>query len=135
MSTHKKDYDYAGDFLYVYAQATKNMLNTMKDEYNGKPVDIILHEASTVLHAARQHASELSEVGLTDNELSRMRLLITHVAAHSYTSLWNNINITAEVHELKIVKDIIYRAAEIRFGNAKEVLSEFKYNAKHQSII
>lgn len=79
--------------------------------------------------------SELSEVGLTDNELNRMRVLITHVAAHSYTSLWNNINITAEVHELKIVKDIIFRAAEIRFGNTNEVLSEFKYNAKHKSIV
>ena len=100
----------------------------MKNEYNGKPVDIILHEASTVLQAARQHASELSEVGLTDNELNRMRLLITHVAAHSYTSLWNNINITAEVHELKIVKDVIFRAAEMRFGPTSSILNEFKYD-------
>ena len=126
MSVHKKDYNYASSLHYAYAQ--NQMLINMKNEYNGKPVDIILHEASTVLQAARQHALELSEVGLTDNELNRMRLLITHVAAHSYTSLWNNINITAEVHELKIVKDVIFRAAEMRFGPTSSILNEFKYD-------
>jgi len=126
MSVHKKDYNYASSLHYAYAQ--NQMLINMKNEYNGKPVDIILHEASTVLQAARQHALELSEVGLTDNELNRMRVLITHVAAHSYTTLWSNINITAEVHELKIVKDVIFRAAEMRFGPTSSILNEFKYD-------
>ncbi len=97
----------------------------MKNEYDGIPVDIILHEASTVLQAARQHAAELSEVGLTNNELNRMRVLITRVAAHSYTTLWHDINISAEIRELKIVKDVILRAAEMRFGHTKDVLTEF----------
>ena len=135
MSVHKKDYNYASSLYYAYAQTPNQMLINMEKEYNGKPVDIILHEASTVLQAARQHASELSEVGLTDNELNRMRVLITHVAAHSYTSLWNNINIVSEVHELKIVKDVIFRAAEMRFGPTSSILNEFKYDEKHQSII
>ena len=126
MSVHKKDYNYASSLHYAYAQ--NQMLINMKNEYNGKPVDIILHEASTVLQAARQHALELSELGLTDNELNRMRVLITHVAAHSYTTLWSNINITAEVHELKIVKDVIFRAAEMRFGPTSSILNEFKYD-------
>jgi hypothetical protein len=135
MAEHILNYKLASSIQYAFSQESEQMLKNMKNEYNGISVDIILHEASTVLQAARLHASELSEVGLTDNELNRMRTLITRVAAHSYTSLWHNINITAEVHELKIVKDVIFRAAEIRFGNTNEVLNEFKYDANHKSII
>jgi hypothetical protein len=111
--------------LHHASLTSKRFVSTMKNEYDGIPVDIILHEASTVLQAARQHAVELSEVGLTDNELNRMRVLITRVAAHSYTTLWHDINISAEIRELKIVKDVILRAAEIRFGHVNEVLMEF----------
>lgn len=56
MSVHKKNYDYTSTLEYVYPQTSKQMLNNMKNDYNGKPVDLILHEASTVLQAARQHA-------------------------------------------------------------------------------
>jgi hypothetical protein len=129
MSAHIQDYKLASSIQYAFSQDSEQMLKNMKDEYNGMPVDIILHEATTILQAARQHALELSEVGLTDNELNRMRFLITHVAAHTYTSLWNNINITAEVHELRIVKDVIFRAAEMRFGPTSSILNEFKYDA------
>jgi hypothetical protein len=135
MSAHIQDYKLASSIQYAFSQDSEQMLKNMKDEYNGMPVDIILHEATTILQAARQHALELSEVGLTDNELNRMRFLITHVAAHTYTSLWNNINITAEVHELRIVKDVIFRAAEMRFGSTNSILNEFKYDAKDHSII
>ena len=109
----------------VFSLTSKRLASTMKNEYDGIPVDIILREASTALQAAQQHALELSEVGLTDNELNRMRVLITRVAAHSYTSLWSNVNVSAEVRELKIARDIILRAAEMRFGSAHEVLIEF----------
>jgi hypothetical protein len=135
MSVLKQNYEQASSFLFAYAQKSKQMLKTMKEDKNGISVELILHEASTVLQAARLHASELSEVGLTDNELDRMRLLITHVAAHSYTTLWSNINVTAEVRELKIVKDVIFRAAEMRFGHTNKVLNEFKYDAQHKSIV
>ena len=90
--------------------------------------EIILHEASAVLQAALQHATELSEVGITDDEFHLMRVLITRVAAHSYTSLENNINFIDEVRELKILKEVIFRTAELRFGHTSNVLNEFRYS-------
>jgi hypothetical protein len=135
MSMHIQKYQNASNIQYAYAQKSEQILKTMNHENEGMSVAIILREASTVLQAARQHASELSEVGLTDNELDRMRILITHVAAHSYTSLWNDINVTAEVRELNIVKEVIFRAAEMRFGHTNNVLNEFKYNAQNKSIL
>ena len=130
-----KDYERADSLRFVYALNLKQMLNTMKEQNEKGSVDVILREASTILQAARQHAAELSEVGLSDRELNRMRALILHVAAYSYTSLWKNVNITAEVNELKIVKDVILRAAEMRFGRIDNVLSEFNYNTKQKSVI
>ena len=135
MPVQIKDYEHADSLGYVYALNLKQMLKTMKEENEKVCVDVILRESSTVLQAARQHAAELSEVGLTDHELHRMRALILHVAAHSYTSLWKNVNITAEVHELKIVKDVILRAAEMRFGRTNNVLGEFNYIAPQKSVI
>jgi hypothetical protein len=135
MSVLKLHYEQASNFLFAYTQKSKQMLKNMNEEQTGTSIEVILREATTVLQAARQHATELSEVGLTDNELDRMRILITHVAAHSYTSLWSNINVVAEVKELKIVKEVIFRAAEMRFGHSNKVLSEFKYDAQHKSIV
>jgi hypothetical protein len=135
MPMHTKDYEHEGIIGYVYALNLKQMQKTMKEENEKVCVEVILREASTVLYAARQHAAELSEVGLSDHELNRMRVLILHVAAHSYTSIWKNVNITAEVNELKIVKDVILRAAEMRFGRIDNVLSEFNYNAQQKSVI
>lgn len=97
-------------------------------------VEKILHEASTVLQAALQHASELSEVGVTDDEFHLMRVLITHVAAHTYTSLANNTNYSTEVRDLKILKEVIVRTAEMRFGHTSKVLNEFKFGTQHSSI-
>ena len=135
MPVQTKDYESADRLRFVYALNLKQMQNTMKEENEKVYVDVILREASTILQAARQHAAELSEVGLSDHELNRMRVLILHVAAHSYTSLWKNVNITAEVNELKIVKDVILRAAEMRFGRVNNVLDEFIFNSKHKSVI
>jgi hypothetical protein len=129
-----KVYESTSDMHHAFSRNLRPALKNMKEEYDGMPIDIILREASTVLQAARMHASELSEVGLTDNELNRMRVLITRVAAHSYTTLWKDINIRAEVHELNIVKEVIFRAAEMRFGRANDVLIEFKYDAQRDSI-
>ena len=97
--------------------------------------EIILHEASTVLQAALEHASELSEVGVTDEEFHLMRVLITRVAAHHYTSLENKSDITQELRNLRILKEVIFRSAEMRFGNTNNVLSEFKYSAAPNSTV
>ena len=135
MPVQIKDYERADRLRFVYALNLKQMLNTMTEENKNVYVDVILREASTILQAARLHAAELSEVGLSDHELNRMRVLILHVAAHSYTTLWKNVNITAEVNELKIVKDVVLRAAEMRFGRVNNVLNEFNFNSKQKSVI
>jgi hypothetical protein len=90
-------------------------------------IDRILQEASTVLSAASKHSLELSEVSKIDHALCRMRILITTVAAHTYSSLGKNANIAAEVGELQLVKDGLLRIAEQRFGNTSQVLNEFQY--------
>jgi len=92
--------------------------------------EIILHEATAALQAALQHAPELAEVGVTDEEFLLMRVLITRVAAYSYTSLGNNVDLNYEVGKLKILKDVIIRTAEMRFGHTNKVLNEFKYAAQ-----
>jgi hypothetical protein len=111
------------------------MLKNMNEEKNKMSTEIILHEASTVLQAALEHASELSEVGITAEEFHLMRVLITRVAAHHYTSLENKSDITQEVRNLRILKEVIFRSAEMRFGNTNKVLSEFKYSAAPNSTI
>lgn len=89
-------------------------------------VERILREASTVLTAAMRYSSQLSEVNKIDNELHKMRVLITKVAAHSYSSLGNNDSLSTEVGELENVKNVILKIAEKRFGNSSQVLSEFR---------
>jgi hypothetical protein len=103
----------------------------MNNDTIGINAETILHEASTVLQAAQRYASELSDVGVTDDEFHLMSVLIAHVAVHCYTSLNNSQNITAEVRELKILKEVIYRTAEMRFGHTSNVLNEFKYSTQH----
>jgi hypothetical protein len=93
-------------------------------------VDKILQEASTVLQTAMRYSSELSEVGTIDHDIHRMRVLITIVAAHSYSKLWNNSNLSSEVNELENVKEAIIKTAERRFGNNNKVLEEFQYTPK-----
>ncbi|MGD1043778.1 MAG: hypothetical protein ABR936_00470 [Bacteroidota bacterium] len=114
---------------YAYPQIWAKMLSTMKEENNLMSAEKILHEASTVFQAARKHASELSERGVTDDEFHSMRVLITRVAAHTYTSFGNNSNFSTELRDLKIYKEVIYRTAEMRFGHTSNVLNEFKYAA------
>jgi len=125
-----QDSKYTYGVQYTLAQISNQMLQHM-NEYNKlqplERIDSILHEATTVLQAARHHALELSEVGVSNDEFHRMRVLIVRVAASSYTSLGNKIDFLNEVRELKIVKEVILRAAEMRFGHTSNVLSEFRY--------
>jgi hypothetical protein len=97
--------------------------------------EMILHEASTVLQAALEHASELSEVGVTDDEFHQMRVLITRVAAHHYTSLESKSDITNELRDLRIYKEVIFRTAEMRFGHTNNVLNEFKDSIHQNSAV
>ena len=107
----------------------------MNEEKNMLSVDRVLHEATTVLQAAREHAVELSEVGVTSEEFHLMRVLIVRVAAHNYTSLEKKPDDIDEVKELNIVKEVIFRAAEIRFGHTSNVLNEFRYPGQQKTII
>jgi hypothetical protein len=93
-------------------------------------VDNILHEASAVLHAALRYSSEFSETDKIDHQIHRMRVLITRVAAHSFTTLGNNTNVSAELRELQNVKDIVLKTAEQRFGSTSTMLGEFHYTRK-----
>jgi hypothetical protein len=131
-----QDYRSVSGIQYSYGRIWEKILSNMKEEYNLISAEKILHEATTVLNAARQHASELSERGVTDEEFHSMRVLITHVAARTYTSsLGKNINFATEVRDLKIYKEVIFRMAEMRFGHTSNVLNEFKYAAPHSSFI
>ena len=133
---HIQDYRSVSGLQYSYGQIWEKILGNMKEEYNLISAEKILHEATTVLNAARQHALELSERGVTDEEFHSMRVLITHVAARTYTSsLGKNINFATEVRDLKIYKEVIFRMAEMRFGHTSNVLNEFKYAAPHSSFI
>jgi hypothetical protein len=93
-------------------------------------VDNILHEASAVLHAALRYSSEFSETDKIDHQIYRMRVLITQVAAHSYTTLGDYTNVSAELRELQDIKDVVLRAAEQRFGSTSTMLGEFRYTRK-----
>jgi hypothetical protein len=93
-------------------------------------VDNILHEASAVLHAALRYSSEFSETDKIDHQIHRMRVLITRVAAHSFTTLDNNTNVSAELRELQNIKDIVLKMAEQRFGSTSTMLGEFRYTRK-----
>jgi hypothetical protein len=95
-------------------------------------IDNILHEASAVLHAALRYSSEFSETDRIDHQIHRMRVLITRVAAHSFTTLGNNANISAELRELQDVKEVVLRTAEERFGRTSKVLGEFQYMRKQK---
>jgi hypothetical protein len=134
MAMHGQDFEHTGGIQSLYAQKSARMLKNMKEDPLGICAETILHEASAVLQAALRHASELSEVGVTADDLHLMRVLITHVAVHSYTSLEKNTNVTAEVRELQIIKEVILRTAEMRFGHTNNVLNEFKYAARHKSF-
>ncbi len=96
-------------------------------------VDIILHEASAVLNAASRHSSEFPDTDEIKNQIHRMRVLITRVAAHSYTTLDNNTNVAAELRELQDIKDVVLKTAEERFGNTSKLLDEFR-NAQKQIL-
>jgi hypothetical protein len=136
MSVFIQDSEFKYGVQYAYTQLRKKKLNTtMEEQSHIISAEKILHEATAVFQAARQHASELSEVGVTDEEIHSMRVLITYVAAHTYTSLGTNINFATEVRDLKIYKEVIVRMAEMRFGHTSNVLSEFKYSAQHSSIV
>jgi hypothetical protein len=93
-------------------------------------IDNLLHEASTVLHAALRYSSDFSETDKIDHQIHRMRVLITRVAAHSFTTLGNSANVSAELRELQDVKDVVLRKAEQRFGSKSKVLDEFYYSRK-----
>jgi hypothetical protein len=94
-------------------------------------VDRILNEAATVLKTAQRYSSELSEISTIDHEIHRMRVLITIVAAHTYSNLGDRANLPAEMHELQKVKGMILRAAEQRFGSNSQVLGEFFHLEQH----
>jgi stage III sporulation protein SpoIIIAA len=96
-------------------------------------VDNILQEASAVLHAALRYSSKFSETDKIDHHIYRMRVLITQVAAHSYTTLGNNTNVSAELRELQDIKDLVLRTAEKRFGSTSMLISEF-HNARKQTL-
>jgi hypothetical protein len=93
-------------------------------------VDNILHEASAVLHAALRYSSEFSETDKINHQIHRMRVLITRVAAHSYTKLGNHTNVSEELQELQDIKDFVVKAAEQRFGSTSAMLSEFRNKRK-----
>jgi hypothetical protein len=88
----------------------------------------ILNEAAAVLHAAQQHEIELAEVGVGTDELYRFRSLIVQVALDQYTQRKSGKPIQEELNELQTVKDLIVRTAELRFGDNKSILQEFRVN-------
>ena len=96
-------------------------------------VDNILHEASAVLNAALRYSSQFSETDKIHHHIYRMRVLITRVAAHSYTTLGNNTNVSAELRELQDIKDVVLKAAEQRFGSTSTMLGEFR-NTRKQTL-
>ena len=93
-------------------------------------VDNILHEASAVLDAALRYSSKFPEADKIDHHIYRMRVLITRVAAHSYTTLGNNTNVAAELRELQDIKDFVLKTVEKRFGGINMLLDEFHNTQK-----
>jgi hypothetical protein len=100
-----------------------------------KPVDIVLHEASTVLKAAQKHAAALSEIGVTDSELCHLRRLIARVAAYHLTLPEHRTNVVAELHELQFAKEVILRTVELKFGSASDIFMEFCNPEEEQSYV
>ena len=96
-------------------------------------IDNILHEASAVLNAALRYSSKFPEIDKINNQIHRLRVLITQVAAHSYTTLGNNSNVVAELRELQDIKNIVLKTAEERFGSTSALLSEFR-NTQNQTL-
>jgi hypothetical protein len=96
-------------------------------------VDNILHEASAVLNAALRYSSKFPKADEIDHQIYRMRVLITRVAAHSYTTLGNNTNVASELRELQDIKDFVLKTAEKRFGGTNVLLDEFR-SAQNQSL-
>ncbi len=90
------------------------------------PVDHILREASTILSAAQRHATELSDAGVTEKEIHRLRTLILHAAMHRYTRLKDNENAAAVILDLQETKDLILSLAESKFGPNNSILNEFR---------
>jgi hypothetical protein len=88
----------------------------------------ILNEAAAVLHAAQQHETELAEVGVGTDEIYRFRSLIVQVALEQYTQRKSGKPIQEELNELQIVKDLIVRTAELRFGDNNSILQQFRVN-------
>jgi hypothetical protein len=105
----------------------------LKKGDSGMSIDNILHEASTVLHAALRYSSQFSESDKIENQLFRMRVLITRVAAHNFTTTWISTNYSSEIQELQNIKEVILRKAEERFGSSSKVLSEFHYSQNPSS--
>jgi hypothetical protein len=89
------------------------------------PIDTILHEACTVLNAAQRHASELSDFGVTDNEIHRFRTLIVYAATNGYTQYKGTRNLSSILHELQTTKDLIQWTAGLKFGMNNSILKEF----------
>ncbi|HVN47562.1 MAG TPA: hypothetical protein VMU30_01950 [Bacteroidota bacterium] len=89
-------------------------------------IQTLLHESAAVLHAAQQHETELAEVGVSTDELYRFRSLIVQVALDQYTQRKIGKPIQETLDELQIVKDLIVRTAELRFGDNNSILQEFR---------
>lgn len=90
-----------------------------------KLIGVLLNEASTVVNVAQRYASELSEIGINDFELQRMRTLIARVAAHYHKRKENKTNVVPELRELQFKKEVILKAVELKFGPTSAVLKEF----------
>jgi hypothetical protein len=89
-------------------------------------VDTILREASTILSAAQKHATELSDLGVTEKEIHRLRTLILHAAMHGYTHLRDNESAASVLLDLQETKDLILSIAELKFGTDNSILNEFR---------
>jgi hypothetical protein len=89
-------------------------------------VDNVLQEASAVLNAALRYSSKFPDSDEIKGHIHRLRVLITCVAAHSYTTLDNNTNVAAELKELQDIKDIVLKTAEKQFGKTSALLDEFR---------
>lgn len=90
-----------------------------------KLIRVILNEASTVVNVAQRYASELSEIGIHNHELERMRTLIGTIAAHYHKREENKKNMVPELRELQFKKEVILKAVELKFGPTSPVLKEF----------
>lgn len=86
----------------------------------------LLNESAAVLHAAQQHETELEDAGVSTDELYRFRSLIVQIALDQFTQRKLNKPLQESLDELQVVKDLIVRTAELRFGDNNAVLQEFR---------